>query len=93
MGPQTLTPTLISLTVKALFTLPFLWEPRCCNQSLTTPQTALGRRHSQHLIDLRAQAHSQKTSMPSHLFSSWASNTWVPLKGTRSVKGEGKMGT
>lgn len=52
MGPQTLTPTLISLTVKALFTLPFLWEPRCCNQSLTTPQTALGRRHSQHLISI-----------------------------------------
>lgn len=51
MGPQTLTPTLTSLTVKALFTLPFLREPRCCNQSLTTPQTALGRRHSQHLID------------------------------------------
>lgn len=50
MGPQTLTPTLTSLTVKALFTLPFLREPRCCNQSLTTPQTALGRRHSQHLI-------------------------------------------
>lgn len=42
--------------------------------------------------DLRAQAHSQKTSVPSHLFSCWASDAWVPLEGTRSVRGEGKKG-